>query len=170
MKGLLFMFVIAVHLSCKKNNTSDIYTSSFRFDVNNRSYNWSFDFNLLSLDGYAITTKNPGVGGAPSGYKLSGFNSNQGITLNCFLETNSLTPATYTSITTISTGFIQSSYIINGINYAPINLNDSMRVTISRVSNNQISGTFNAVMHDVDTRTIKLEIKNGIFTNILISN
>ena len=86
------------------------------------------------------------------------------------METNSLSPTTYKSITTSLTGIIQSSYRINGINYAPINLNDSMVVTISKVSNNQISGTFNAVMHDVNTTTIKLEIKNGIFTNILVSN
>ena len=170
MKRLVFILAIVVHLGCKKNNTSGAYTSSFSFDVNNTSYSWRFNFSSVPLDGSAITIKYPEVGGAPSGYKLSGFNSNQDVTLNCFIETNSLSPATYKSITTSSTGFIQSSYRINGINYAPINLNDSMVVTVSNVSNNQISGTFNAVMHDVDTRTVKLEIKNGIFNNILVSN
>ena len=169
MKGLIFLLLVVV-LGCKKNKIQDTNSSSFSFDVNNTSYNWHFNFNSLSGDGYAITTKYTGAGGAPSGYRLSGFNSSQDVTLNCFMETNSLIPTTYKSITTSSTGFIQSSYIVNGINYAPININDSMVVTISNVSNNQISGTFNAVMHDVNTRAIKLEIKYGIFTNILVSN
>ena len=170
MKGMLFLLFIAIHLSCKKNHTSDAYSSSFSFDANNTSYNWDFNYNSLSSNGYAITTKYPGVGGAASGYKLSGFNYNQDVSLDCFMETDSLTTTTYKSITTSSTGIIQSGYRIHSINYAPINLNDSIVITITSVSNNQISGTFNAVMHDVNTGTMKLEIKNGIFTNILVSN
>ena len=170
MARLLIIVLFIFQLGCKKNENYPTYTSSFSFMANNTSYVWTFNFDVPSQNGYGIITKYPGTGGMAGGYMVEGFNQSQNVSINCFIETNLLATGTYKSITTASTGIIQSGYGINGVNYAPINLGDSVVVNITSISNNTARGTFNAIMHDVSTRSVKVEINNGFFDNLIISN
>lgn len=170
MRRILFISLLLAQLECKKDDSSQHYTFSFGFKANGADFGWSFNSAGSNTEGGALINRFPGSGGSPSGYLLQGFGPSRHVTLNCFMETNSFTTAVYKTVTTASTGFIQSSYIINGVNYAPINLNDSMVVTISNVLNNLASGTFTAVMHDIATRSEKVEIKDGYFNNVIVGN
>jgi hypothetical protein len=169
MKKLSIIVLFVFQLGCNKKDNPPVYSSNFSFKANNSVYAWNFDFAHPSSNGFGLISRHDAVGWVPGGYMLSGFKPSQDISLYFFLETNAVATGTYKSVTTVSTPYIQSGYIVNGTYYAPLNIGDSVMVTISSLSDNKASGTFNAVMHD-STRSIKLEITDGRFNNLIISN
>jgi len=169
MKKLLLIAILGVQLGCSKKDKPPVYSSSFSFTANNTHYSWNFNSAQPTANGFGMITPYIGVISFPNGYMLKGYNQSKNISLYFFIETNALSPGTYKLVTTTPFAVFRSGYIVNGTTYFPLNTGDSIMVNISTLSGNKASGTFSAAMHD-STRVNKLEISNGQFNNLDISN
>jgi hypothetical protein len=170
MKKLLLIAIFGVQLGCSKKESPPVYSSSFSFKANNKDFSWNFNFAQPTANGFGSITQYIGVFGYPNGYMLSGFNQSKNISLYFFVETNALATGTYKLVTTTPIAVFRSGYIVNGTIYFPLKIGDSVMVTISTISGNKASGIFNAVMHAATTMANKVEITNGHFDNLIISN
>jgi hypothetical protein len=170
-KSIRLSFLVSSILclcSCHKTAPTPTYSSSFNFKANNIAYNW--EYNSIGPARSAIILKNTDPISLNTIYLLQGMDSLEKITVNCHINTSTLTLGTYKIVTTPATAIIRSSYLLNNVTYAPIVLNDSVEVIITNITNNYASGTFKAVMHDVSTTLSKLEIMEGNFSHVIISN
>ena len=170
MRNLLIFWLCIFQLGCHKNESSPAHTSNFSFKANSTNYAWDFNYSGSALNGYGLVTKCIGIGNIPTGYLIQGSSQPQNVSAYFFVETDSLAAGSYKWPLPTSVAIIQSGYVLNGVHYAPINTGDSVVVNISSISGNLCSGTFNGVMHDVSTRSIKVEISDGHFNNLVISN
>jgi hypothetical protein len=158
----LFPLLSVVFLySCKKENSKT--SSHFSFKTNTAQHNWGYDRIGPSRGANIIKASIP-----LSGYLLQAWDKSQGIAINLHFNTPTLTTGTFKVVTTSVSIVTQSSYIINAITYAPLQIGDSVSVTISNLNNKHANGSFVATMHDISTPTNKMEISDGSFENVQI--
>ena len=155
-------------ISCKKNEEEE-KLSSYSFKANNTNYSWNFSMSEIADHGAMFVKTVSNVGFNPQ-YLLNSWNKVKNLTLYFVLNTPTLNAGTFKKVTTASTLYFESGFTFNGIQYFPLAVDDYIEVTITSISDNHADGTFKAVMHDMAAPSSRLEITNGSFNHILISN
>ena len=155
---------LSVISSCKKSKIAEPQTV-FSFKANGVSYKWSNSVSgNTEPQGAKIIKITTATGNTC--HILEGMDHPSDMFLNLAMVTNTLQKTTYTTITPSSNNISYSIYKANNVYGAPVNPGDSVAVNITDITNNFVTGTFNAVMHD-QTLT-KIEITEGSFQHVMI--
>src|SRR5215212_6399482 len=154
-------------LSCKKDQKLPD-DPSFGFTGNNVNYKWNF-VNAPSFDDRdAFFKKKKSINSNDTVYLLVGRDQTAGVEILCVIPTSVLKRGTYTTITQQSDPYIENLCFLKDIRYGTLT-GDYMVVTISSIVNNYASGSFTTVMHDLTSGTQELNIVNGYFNHVLIT-
>ncbi len=166
---LLILVLFITTLTCCKKDTTSPDPQGFGYVLNSVAFDWDLPFGSNLLTGATILRYPVPNGLKDTIYLLQAWDQSKKIAINLAIPTKTLTTGTYKTLITASPGTTSSDYISNGIQYVPINLGDSTQVTITSISNNYATGSFKALMHDFSTKSIRLDIGNGYFNHLAIS-
>ena len=169
MKPILILVLAAILLtSCEKEDTNSRSTSNFGFTGNSVDYRWDFAPNPSSALTGANLWKTTSANTNDTIYILTGVNQASNIELKCAIHTSQLKPSVYRTVTSMSDPWIESICRVNGELYGT-RTGDVVTVTITSMDRNFVSGTFGAVMHDLNWGGLQeYRIWNGYFNRVEI--
>jgi hypothetical protein len=163
---LFIMWVDAIALlpGCSKDSSAqpvepDVLNPSIKFTANGQNYSWPSESPGISKandSSYVITTAPP----------MSIVDSAFFIVINA----DSLIEGTYSSTNTsvVEPGYAPAYWIFNNSLYQASETGDYATVTVTKVHNGLLHGTFLALMTTDDSTKSRINITNGVFTNLKI--
>ena len=172
---LTLSVVLTAFVSCSKNGGNDDSSSSkihVRFTANGVAYQWQ-SVSTSERHGTVLRATNASPAPPDDGYQLSLESKPEQVNFYVFLKTASLTVGDYTSPSAAVTGYTQGGLVLKNIIYAPFSQDDYIKVTITKIGDKKVSGSFSAVLHEFNGSTVtnnKMEITNGVFENIDFPN
>jgi hypothetical protein len=165
------LLIANIFVSCKKDPVQTPSLSNFGFTANSVNYKWDF----VPAPSYDLTDaffrKTISANTNDTMYVLVGVYQPSNIELQCAIHTSQLRPSTYTTITTMSDPSVESTCFLDGELYGT-RWDDAVTVTITSVDRNYASGSFTAVMHDLQRwgGLHELRIWNGYFNRVAITD
>jgi hypothetical protein len=168
---LFYLFIATIFASCKKDPIQPPSLSNFGFTANSVNYKWDF----VPAPSYDLTDaffrKTISANTNDTMYVLVGVYQPSNIELQFAIHTSQLRPSTYTTITTMNDPWVESTCFLDGELYGT-RWDDAVTVTITSMDRNYASGSFTAVMHDLQRwgGLHELRIWNGYFNRVAITD